>query len=75
MRSSVPGWSPRSFLWPPRPLGWRPVPDDTNEGPECVEVAFAPRTIHVRDSKRMQSPQLAFGAQEWAAFLSYAADH
>ncbi|MFJ4279493.1 DUF397 domain-containing protein [Streptomyces massasporeus] len=56
-------------------LEWFKSSYSTNEGPECVEVAFAPRTIHVRDSKRVQGPQLAFGAQEWAAFLSYAADH
>ncbi|MEU9241731.1 DUF397 domain-containing protein [Streptomyces shenzhenensis] len=28
-----------------------------------------------RDSKRLQGDQLAFGAQRWAAFVSYAADH
>jgi hypothetical protein len=56
-------------------LEWFKSSYSTNDGPECVEVAYAPRTIHVRDSKRVQGPQLAFGAQEWAAFLSYAADH
>ncbi|AXE83132.1 DUF397 domain-containing protein [Streptomyces atratus] len=40
-----------------------------------VEVALAPRTIHVRDSKHVQGPQLAFGPRQWAAFVSYATDH
>ncbi|WP_256096139.1 DUF397 domain-containing protein [Streptomyces sp. LUP30] len=38
-------------------------------------MVSAPGTIRVRDSKRRQGPQLAFGRQEWAAFLSYATDH
>ncbi|MEV5164378.1 DUF397 domain-containing protein [Streptomyces werraensis] len=56
-------------------LEWFKSSYSTNDGPECVEVAFALSSIHVRDSKRVQGPQLAFGAQEWAAFLSYAVDH
>ncbi|MEV5957993.1 DUF397 domain-containing protein [Streptomyces sp. NPDC051987] len=55
-------------------LEWFKSSYSTNDGPECVEVAFARRTIHVRDSKRAQGPQLAFGAEQWAAFLSHAAD-
>ena len=47
----------------------------TNDGPECVEVAFAPDAIHVRDSKNERGPQLAVGTPEWAAFVSYAAGH
>ncbi|MFJ5259412.1 DUF397 domain-containing protein [Streptomyces sp. NPDC088387] len=56
-------------------LEWFKSSYSTNEGPECVEVAFAPETIHVRDSKRTQGPQLAFSAQQWTDFVSYAADH
>ena len=56
-------------------LTWFKSSYSTDDGPACVEVASAPGTIHVRDSKRMQGPQLAFGLQQWAAFLSYAADH
>ncbi|MFJ9679499.1 DUF397 domain-containing protein [Streptomyces sp. NPDC101194] len=56
-------------------LEWFKSSYSTNDGPECVEVAFAPETIHVRDSKHAQSPQLAFGPRPWAAFVSYAADH
>ncbi|MCX5428402.1 DUF397 domain-containing protein [Streptomyces sp. NBC_00257] len=56
-------------------LEWFKSSYSTNDGPECVEVAFAPRTIRVRDSKHAQGPQLAFGPRQWAAFVSYATDH
>ncbi|MCS0602286.1 DUF397 domain-containing protein [Streptomyces sp. LP11] len=55
-------------------LEWFKSSYSTNDGPDCVEVAFAPeQTIHVRDSKHAQGPQLAFGPQQWAAFLPHAA--
>ncbi|WP_369218232.1 DUF397 domain-containing protein [Streptomyces flavofungini] len=44
---------------------------DGNEG-DCVEVAHTPGTIHVRDSKDVQGPRLAFAAGAWAGFVSYA---
>ncbi|WP_405584418.1 DUF397 domain-containing protein [Streptomyces sp. NBC_01092] len=45
-----------------------------SEGDSCVEIALAPRTIHVRDSKyRDTSPRLAVAPQAWADFVSYAA--
>ena len=56
-------------------LEWFKSSYSTNDGPSCVEVANTPGTIHVRDSKHRQGPQLAFAAQQWAAFVSYAADH
>ncbi|MCT2544920.1 MULTISPECIES: DUF397 domain-containing protein [Streptomyces] len=44
-----------------------------NEG-DCVEVAASPGAVHVRDSKDVQGPRLAFGPNAWAGFVSYAAD-
>lgn len=35
----------------------------------CVEVAFAPDTVGVRDSKTAGGPVLAFSADEWAELL------
>ncbi|MEV5433109.1 DUF397 domain-containing protein [Streptomyces sp. NPDC052701] len=55
-------------------LEWFKSSYSTNDGPECVEVAATPGTVRVRDSKNKQGPQLAFRSQEWAAFVSYAAD-
>ncbi len=40
---------------------------------DCVEVATTPGTIHVRDSKNVQGPQLAFAPGAWADFLSHTA--
>jgi len=41
-----------------------------NEG-DCVEVAAAPASVLVRDSKNAQGPRLAFGQHAWAGFLPY----
>ncbi|WP_416977658.1 DUF397 domain-containing protein [Streptomyces sp. T028] len=44
-----------------------------NDGESCVEIALAPRTVHVRDSKyRDTSPRLALAPQVWADFVTYA---
>ncbi|MEV5430234.1 DUF397 domain-containing protein [Streptomyces sp. NPDC052701] len=56
-------------------LEWFKSSHSNPDGAACVEVAFTPGTIHVRDSKRRQGPQLAFGPRQWAAFVSHAADH
>ncbi|MFI9374703.1 DUF397 domain-containing protein [Streptomyces parvulus] len=46
----------------------------SGDGNSCVEVALAPRTTHVRDSKyREAGPRLALGAEAWADFVAYAA--
>ncbi|MEU7738103.1 DUF397 domain-containing protein, partial [Streptomyces griseus] len=42
-------------------------------GDDCVEVATCPSTVHVRDSKLDESPQLALAPVPWAHFLAYAA--
>ncbi len=44
-----------------------------NEG-DCVEVAAAPGSVHVRDSKTPQGPRLAIGRAAWADFTSYASE-
>ncbi|MEV6163011.1 DUF397 domain-containing protein [Streptomyces sp. NPDC052052] len=46
---------------------------DSSNGSECVEVAAAPGTVHVRDSKNAQGPRLVFGPNAWSGFVSYAA--
>ncbi|MFH8856866.1 DUF397 domain-containing protein [Streptomyces enissocaesilis] len=56
-------------------LAWIKSSYSTDDGPACVEVASTPTTIHIRDSKHRQGPQLAFGPQHWAAFVSYAVNH
>ncbi|MEV6200258.1 DUF397 domain-containing protein [Streptomyces sp. NPDC051771] len=38
-------------------------------GETCVEVATTPRTVHVRDSKDLTGPRLAFDPAAWAGFV------
>lgn len=42
---------------------------DGPDGDSCVEIAIAPRTIHVRDSKHLTGPRLALTPAAWADFL------
>ncbi|MFJ9010947.1 DUF397 domain-containing protein [Streptomyces canus] len=43
------------------------------DGNSCVEIAVAPRTVHVRDSKNdATGPRLAVTAAAWTAFVSQA---
>lgn len=41
-----------------------------NEG-DCVEVAAAPESVHVRDSKNVQGARPAFASGAWAGFVPY----
>ncbi|MGV9388007.1 DUF397 domain-containing protein [Streptomyces olivaceus] len=47
---------------------------DGPDGNSCVEIAIAPRTIHVRDSKNVAGPQLALMPGTWAHFVTYASE-
>ncbi|MFJ4642333.1 DUF397 domain-containing protein [Streptomyces bobili] len=56
-------------------LSWIKSSHSNPDGAACVEVALTSVSIHIRDSKNHRSPHLAFAPSEWAAFVSYAADH
>ncbi|MFF6982222.1 DUF397 domain-containing protein [Streptomyces sp. NPDC008343] len=60
----------------PSELAWfKSSYSSSSEGDSCVEIAIAPRTIHVRDSKyRDASPRLALAPQAWSAFVTYASE-
>ncbi|OIJ96456.1 DUF397 domain-containing protein [Streptomyces sp. MUSC 14] len=45
---------------------------DSGEAGSCVEVAPAPTTIHIRDSKTPTGPRLTLAPEAWSAFLPYA---
>ncbi|MER6332469.1 DUF397 domain-containing protein [Streptomyces sp. NPDC001034] len=47
---------------------------DGPDGDSCVEIAIAPRTIHVRDSKNVEGPRLTLAPGAWARFVSYASE-
>ncbi|MFE3137572.1 DUF397 domain-containing protein [Streptomyces scopuliridis] len=42
------------------------------EGGDCVEVAIAPTTVLIRDSKTAQGPILHVPAAPWNAFITFA---
>lgn len=52
-------------------LSWHKSSYSNTEGGNCVEVATCPHTIHVRDSKDLAEPELAFPAVAWATFLTW----
>ncbi|MEV1045463.1 DUF397 domain-containing protein [Streptomyces sp. NPDC049916] len=54
-------------------LEWHKSSYSSGSGDSCVEVATCPSTVHIRDSKLDESPQLALAAASWTRFLSYAA--
>ncbi|MDJ0465214.1 DUF397 domain-containing protein [Streptomyces sp. H27-C3] len=55
------------------PLEWfKSSYSSSSEGDSCVEVATAPGSVHVRDSKNPPGPRLAFAPAAWAGFISYA---
>lgn len=41
---------------------------------DCIEVAPTPTTIHVRDSKNVEGPRLAFAPDAWERFVPYASE-
>jgi hypothetical protein len=53
-------------------LSWRKSSYSSGSEGDCVEIATCPDTIHVRDSKNKQGPQLALPSPAWAAFVTYA---
>ncbi|MEV7464192.1 DUF397 domain-containing protein [Streptomyces sp. SM1P] len=54
------------------PLAWFKSSYSGSSGDDCVEVATCPSTVHVRDSKLDESPQLALAPASWTRFLAYA---
>ncbi|GHF91503.1 DUF397 domain-containing protein [Streptomyces filamentosus] len=46
----------------------------SSEGDSCVEVGSCATTVHVRDSKCLDGPQLDLAPGAWTSFVSYASD-
>ncbi|MFE7119014.1 DUF397 domain-containing protein [Streptomyces sp. NPDC057654] len=53
-------------------LSWHKSSYSSGSGDDCVEVATCPTTVHVRDSKDKQGPQLALSPTAWATFVAFA---
>ena len=43
---------------------------DGPDGDSCLEIAIAPHTIHVRDSKTPEGPRLTLTPGTWTHFVS-----
>ncbi|MEU4829073.1 DUF397 domain-containing protein [Streptosporangium sp. NPDC023615] len=57
--------SPQGTTTPP--MEWR-ISSYCNGG-NCVQVAFAPDTVSVRDSKVLDGPVLRYSPGDWSAFV------
>jgi len=51
-------------------LDWHKSSYSDNTGGQCVEIARTPATIHVRDSKIPDGPNLHIPADAWSSFLT-----
>ena len=49
-------------------LSWRKASYSSGNGGDCIEVASAPRTVAVRDTKDPAGPALAFSPEGWREF-------
>ncbi|MEU2558961.1 DUF397 domain-containing protein [Streptomyces longispororuber] len=45
---------------------------DSSDINDCVEIATTPTTVHIRDSKNAEGPQLAFASRAWRDFVAHA---
>ncbi|WP_327352677.1 DUF397 domain-containing protein [Streptomyces sp. NBC_01304] len=54
-------------------LSWRKSSYSSGSQGDCVEIATCPTTVHVRDSKNAQGPELTLAPAAWTTFLAYAA--
>ncbi|MBT2443844.1 DUF397 domain-containing protein [Streptomyces sp. ISL-36] len=52
-------------------LSWHKSSYSSSGDGDCVEVATCPTTVHVRDSKNPEGPQLALPPTAWADFVAY----
>ncbi|MGW3034882.1 DUF397 domain-containing protein [Streptomyces sp. NPDC001178] len=52
-------------------LNWHKSSCSSSGDGDCAEVATCPTTIHIRDSKNKQGPQLALSSPTWEGFLTY----
>ncbi|MFD5394562.1 DUF397 domain-containing protein [Streptomyces sp. NPDC127097] len=54
-------------------LVWTKSSYSGSDNNDCIEVAPTPSTIHIRDSKNPDGPQLHLQPSAWADFVAYAA--
>ncbi|WP_329037648.1 DUF397 domain-containing protein [Streptomyces sp. NBC_00178] len=60
MRTTEPAWFKSSY--------------SGGGGGNCVEIAYSPEAVLIRDSKDTQRPALSVSPHAWSAFTALAAD-
>ncbi|MFE6195188.1 DUF397 domain-containing protein [Streptomyces sp. NPDC057838] len=55
-------------------LAWFKSSYSSSASGDCLEVATRPDTIHIRDSKNQQGPELRVSPTAWSAFLTHAGE-
>ncbi|MFF8282024.1 DUF397 domain-containing protein [Streptomyces albus] len=55
-------------------LAWFKSSYSGSQGDDCVEVAFAERAVHVRDSKDVSRPAFAVSREDWGEFVRFASE-
>jgi hypothetical protein len=55
-------------------LAWFKSSYSSSGSGDCLEVAARPDTIHIRDSKNRQGPELRVSPTAWSAFLTHAGE-
>ncbi|CAL9590912.1 DUF397 domain-containing protein [Streptomyces sp. enrichment culture] len=55
-------------------LAWFKSSYSGTQGDDCVEVAFAERAVHVRDSKDVSRPAVAVSREGWGEFVRFASE-
>ncbi|MEV8068464.1 MULTISPECIES: DUF397 domain-containing protein [unclassified Streptomyces] len=51
-------------------LNWFKSSHSAPDGAACVEIALTSASVHVRDSKALQGPDVAFRSRPWTTFIN-----
>ncbi|MGW4273002.1 DUF397 domain-containing protein [Streptomyces seoulensis] len=51
-------------------LNWFKSSHSAPDGAACVEIALTSASVHVRDSKALKGPGIAFHPHQWATFIN-----
>ncbi|GAA3377818.1 hypothetical protein GCM10020367_55000 [Streptomyces sannanensis] len=52
-------------------LNWFKSSYSGSQGDDCVEVAYRPGAVYVRDSKETEGPRFAVRPTAWVYFVGY----
>jgi hypothetical protein len=52
-------------------LDWFKSSYSGSEGDSCVEIAYAPGAVYVRDSKEQDGPSFSVSVSAWGGFVGH----